>query len=139
LRVASINALQGFNDWTMERGREARALIAYAAALAAPGIVLCPVVDMHHGWSEAEQEARLCEALHRLRPILVDGGRTFRLCYDTFRHYRSRDSGYFPAQVGLMHVSGVTETTLARDELKELHRGYVTADDLAGNIGQVSR
>ena len=33
LGVASVNALQRFNDWTPTRAKEAEAIIAYAAAL----------------------------------------------------------------------------------------------------------
>src|SRR6516165_877428 len=46
LSLASINALQRFNDWDSDREAEAAALARYAAVLGAPGIVLCPVVDV---------------------------------------------------------------------------------------------
>lgn len=74
LGVASINALQRSNDWTGERYAEIRDLAAYAAALGAPGIVLCPVVQADHGWSEAELAANLRLALRMMRPILLDHG-----------------------------------------------------------------
>lgn len=76
LRVASVNALQRFNDWTPERDTEARALVATAAALGAPGLVLCPVHTEDHGWTEAEAERNLREGLARLAPILRDHGVT---------------------------------------------------------------
>lgn len=76
LAVASVNALQRFNDWTPARADEARAVIAYAAALGAPGVVLCPVLDEGHGWTEAGAEARLRDGLRRLRPLLLDHGVT---------------------------------------------------------------
>ncbi len=76
LAVASINALQRFNDWTAERAREAAALAAYARDLGAPGIVLCPVIDEAAGWSEAEAARRLREGLRGLAPILADAGVT---------------------------------------------------------------
>ena len=76
LEVASVNALQRFNDWTPERAREAEAIIAYAAALGAPGVVLCPRHDEGHGWSGAEAEAKLRDGLRQLRPILQDHGVT---------------------------------------------------------------
>jgi len=72
LEVASINALQRFNDWTPEREREATALIRYAADLGAPGIVMCPVIDANHGWSDAELEAKLRQSLKALKPIYAD-------------------------------------------------------------------
>ncbi|MBL9075533.1 TIM barrel protein [Tabrizicola sp.] len=76
LAVASVNALQRFNEWTPERAREAEAIIAYAAALGAPGVVLCPVHNEDHGWSEAEAERNLREGLRQLRPILQAHGVT---------------------------------------------------------------
>jgi 2-keto-myo-inositol isomerase len=76
LRLASINALQRFNDWDSDRANEAVTLARYAATLGAPGVVLCPVVDVAHGWSESQLEEKLSQALRMLRPILLDHGVT---------------------------------------------------------------
>ena len=54
IKIASVNALQRFNDWSSQREAEAKFLIGYAAKLGAPGVVLCPVHNADHGWSEAE-------------------------------------------------------------------------------------
>jgi 2-keto-myo-inositol isomerase len=76
LQIASVNALQRCNDWTPDRATEAEALVAYAAALGAPGLVLCPVHTEDHGWTEAEAEKNLRDGLRALRPILRDHGVT---------------------------------------------------------------
>lgn len=76
LAVASVNALQRFNDWTPARAAEAEVLIARAAALGAPGLVLCPVHTKDHGWTEAEAEKNLRDGLRQLRPILQHHGIT---------------------------------------------------------------
>lgn len=76
LAVASVNALQRFNDWSPERATEAEAIIAYAAALGAPGVVLCPRHDEGHGWTQAEAEHNLRDGLRQLRPILLQHGIT---------------------------------------------------------------
>lgn len=76
LAVASVNALQRFNDWSPAREAEARALVAYAAALGAPGLVLCPVHNDDHGWTPAQAERNLRDGLKHLRPILRDHGVT---------------------------------------------------------------
>lgn len=76
LAVASVNALQRFNDWTLDRATEAEALVAYAAALGAPGLVLCPVHSPGHGWSAADAERNLRHGLRNLRPILLRHGVT---------------------------------------------------------------
>lgn len=74
LRVASVNALQRFNEWTREREAEAKSLMGYAAKLGAPGVVLCPVHNPDHGWSDAEAENNLRHGLKHLRPILQELG-----------------------------------------------------------------
>lgn len=74
LSVASINALQRFNDWTPERAQEAEALFRYAAELGAPGIVMCPVIDLHHGWSKTELAAKLRQSLEAIKALASDTG-----------------------------------------------------------------
>lgn len=74
LAVASVNALQRFNEWNPDRAKEAAAIISYAAALGAPGVVLCPVHNEDHGWSNADAERNLREGLANLAPILRDHG-----------------------------------------------------------------
>jgi 2-keto-myo-inositol isomerase len=76
LSVASVNALQRFNGWTLEREAEAKHIVEYAAALGAPGVVLCPVHNIDHGWSEVESEKNLRHGLRQLRPILMAHGVT---------------------------------------------------------------
>jgi 2-keto-myo-inositol isomerase len=76
LRLASINALQRFNDWDRDRENEAVSLVRYAAVLGAPGIVLCPVVDLDHGWTESQLDEMLRHSLRKLRPILLEHGVT---------------------------------------------------------------
>jgi 2-keto-myo-inositol isomerase len=168
LKVASINALQRFNDWTPDREHEAKGLFAYAAALGAPGIVLCPVVEAGHGWGDAELARKLREALRAIKAIASDhgvigyveplgmvdstlrsqslaveaiedvgGAGPLQLCYDTFQFYRASDVRLFPQHIGLVHVSGITRTDLAREELTEPDRGFVDTSDICGTIGQL--
>ncbi|TIP27754.1 MAG: xylose isomerase [Mesorhizobium sp.] len=74
LTIASINALQRFNDWDRERAAEARALIEYAGACGAPGLVLCPSVDHANGRSPAQLAKDLRHSLRELKPILAANG-----------------------------------------------------------------
>lgn len=74
IKIASVNALQRFNDWSKERAVQAKFLISYAAKLGAPGVVLCPVHNPDHGWIETDAEKNLREGLKQLRPILLDLG-----------------------------------------------------------------
>lgn len=74
LNIASVNALQRFNDWTPERAAEAKALIKYAAELGAPGLVLCPCHEPRDTWDEATKDAKLREGLRNLKPIFAGEG-----------------------------------------------------------------
>ena len=167
LKVASVNALQRFNDWNAERAAEAERLVAYAAALAAPGLVLCPV-HTPESWTEAEAEAQLRDGLRHLAPILrhhgvtgyveplgmqhstmkrqamavaavadIDGWDCYQLCYDTFQFFRCGDDQLFPQHIGLAHMSGISRPDLAPAALTEPDRGLVFPDDRVGNIAQI--
>lgn len=167
LAVASVNALQRFNDWSADRGAEARALVAYAAALGAPGLVLCPV-HTPEDWSGAVREAKLRDGLKQLAPILRDYGLTgyveplgmrhstmkrqdmavaaigdlgawdcYKLCYDTFQFFRCGDDRLFPEHIGLAHMSGISRTDLEPADLTEPDRGLIFAGDRVGNAAQL--
>lgn len=167
LAVASVNALQRFNDWSAEREAEARSLVAYAAALGAPGLVLCPV-HTPEDWTDATAEAKLREGLRHLAPILrdhgvtgyveplgmrhstmkrqdmavaavtdVDGWDCYQLCYDTFQFFRCGDDRLFPEHVGLAHISGISRKDLPPADLSEPDRGLIFAGDRVGNVAQM--
>jgi 2-keto-myo-inositol isomerase len=164
LTLASVNALQRFNHWTPDREAEARALIAYAAALGAPGLVLCPT----HMPGDDQGHADLVQGLTALKPILadhgvtgyveplgmrhstmshqaqavaavdaVDGWANFALCYDTFQHFRASDDALFPERIGLMHISGIARPDLTPSELTEPDRGFVFAGDRVGTVARL--
>jgi 2-keto-myo-inositol isomerase len=74
VRILSINALQRFNAWNVEREGEARALARYARNCGAAMLVLCPVNDVSYRLSESARLSGLREALRGLAPILGDAG-----------------------------------------------------------------
>jgi 2-keto-myo-inositol isomerase len=61
----------------------------------------------------------------------------FRLVHDTFHHYLSGEMRMFPDRTGLVHISGVEDTTLPLSRIRDEHRVLVGADDILGNIGQI--
>lgn len=167
LAVASVNALQRFNDWTPARAREAEALATYAAALGAPGLVLCPV-HSPEDWDDARAEAQLRDGLRQLAPILrahgvkgyveplgmrhstmkrqdmavaavsdVDGWDCYQLCYDTFQFFRCGDDRLMSERIGLAHMSGISRTDLAPTDLTEPDRGLIFVGDRVGNVRQL--
>jgi 2-keto-myo-inositol isomerase len=74
LKIASVNALQRFNDWTPERAAEAKSLIHYAAELEAPGLVLCPAHEPRDNWDDPTKDTKLREGLKNLKPIFAGEG-----------------------------------------------------------------
>jgi len=76
LRIATINALQRFDDWTDTRAQQAEALAQAAGACGAAALVLCPVNDTQDRRGDAEKAAGLRHALTELAPILSAHGLT---------------------------------------------------------------
>lgn len=167
LRIVSINALQRFNDWNGDRGREARVLAAYAARCGAEALVLVPTND-GTGLADGERQAKLRLALTELKPILdeagvkglveplgfascslrlkseaveamgtLDAGGTFALVHDTFHHHLAGEAETFPERTGLVHISGVADGSLTTGEMRDAHRVLVDERDRLGNVAQI--
>lgn len=168
LTILSINALYPFNIWTPERAQQAAALIDYAAACGAKGIVMCPLNDAAYEAGPDERSGALREALTALAPLLrkagivglveplgfpecslrlkrdaiaaidaVGGADVFRLVHDTFHHHVAGETDVFPDRTGLVHISGVVDGAVDRDDMKDAHRVLVDAGDRLDNLGQI--
>lgn len=74
LTILSINALYPFNIWSSERASQAAALVDYAQACGAKGIVLCPLNDPSYRRDESERLRAVREALAALAPMLRKAG-----------------------------------------------------------------
>lgn len=168
LRIASINALQRFNEWTEIRAGEAAELIAYATACGAESLVLVPTND-GTGRANGERQANLRIALKQLRPMLKEAGLvglvealgfdtsslrlkseavaairslgadgTFKIVHDTFHHHLAGEPDIFPDQTGLVHISGVADRDLGLAEIRDAHRVLIDGHDRLDNIGQIN-
>lgn len=167
VEVLSINALQRFNEWTAARASEAEELADYAAAAGAKALVLVPRNDGKGRGDderlprliEALQALRSILSARGLTGLVeplgfeicslrlkseavtgidaVDGARTFKLVHDTFHHHLAGEAALFPNRTGLVHISGVDDTSVAVGEMRDSHRGLVGADDRLGNIAQI--
>ncbi|WP_434106001.1 TIM barrel protein [Paraburkholderia caffeinilytica] len=62
----------------------------------------------------------------------------FRLVHDTFHHYLSGEDIFFPDLTGLIHVSGVEDSSLPVGQMRDGHRVLVGAADQLGNICQLT-
>ena len=167
VRIATINALQRFNEWTPEREREAIELADYARDVGASALVLVPVND-GSGQADGERQANLRTALKALKPILeqrglmgfveplgfeicslrskreaveaieaIGGEGRFKVVHDTFHHHLAGEPEIYPAMTGLVHISGVTEPEVTVSDMRDPHRVLVDADDRLGNIDQM--
>ncbi|SDO79675.1 2-keto-myo-inositol isomerase [Phyllobacterium sp. YR620] len=167
VRIATINALQRFNDWTPEREKEAIELADYARDVGAKALVLVPVND-GTGQRDGERQANLRSALKGLKPILeqrgligyveplgfevcslrskreaveaiqaVGGEKRFKLVHDTFHHHLAGEPELFPAMTGLVHISGVTDPDVTVSAMLDPHRVLVDDKDRLGNIEQM--
>ena len=65
------------------------------------------------------------------------GEQLFRLVHDTFHHHLSGEDIFFPNLTGLVHISGVEESDLAVDRMRDGHRVLVGGADRLGNIRQL--
>lgn len=70
VEIASINALQRFDQFNPEKKAEAEALAQYAKACGSKAIVLCPTCDRNDKRSAEERFADLVDSLTNLGPIL---------------------------------------------------------------------
>ena len=168
VRIATINALQRFDDWNEVRAREARALAGYARDCGAKALVLCPVNDTGDARGAVQRGADLRRALAALVPILrqagirglveplgfpqsalrtksaalaaigdVNAGEVISLVHDSFHHFLSGETEFFPSQTGLVHISGVDDRRLSRAAMKDEHRVLVGPDDALDTAGQL--
>jgi 2-keto-myo-inositol isomerase len=61
----------------------------------------------------------------------------FKVVHDTFHHRLSGETEMFPARTGLVHVSGMEDTSFPVELARDAHRVLVGPADLLGNCEQV--
>lgn len=67
----------------------------------------------------------------------VGGGAQFALLHDTFHHFLADEKELFPNRTGLVHISGVEDTGLAMNAIRDAHRVLVGPADRMDNVGQI--
>lgn len=163
IELISINALQRFTDWNDKREEEASALIDYAASAGAQALVLVPANDgtsipleslitslnalgpilLQAGIVGLVEPLGFEQCTLRSKTVAIDAIQqsrfpgAFKIVHDTFHHYLAGEPQVFAKQTGLVHLSGVTEQTLAIGELRDLHRVLVNDHDQLQNIEQI--
>lgn len=167
IEIISINALQRFNAWSPEREREAIELADYAAASGAKALVLVPRNDGEgRGDAERLPNLitaltalkpilaqrgliglveplgfEICSLRRKSEAVAgidaVDGADTFRLVHDTFHHHLAGEGAIFPERTGLVHISGVDDSSVAVGDMRDSHRVLVDGADRLGNLIQI--
>ena len=168
IKLATINALQRFNEWNNQRESEAKYLVDYAAACGAEGLVLVPTND-GSGCADGERQGNLRKALEGLKPILdeakvtglieplgfsscalrqkseavdaiikLGAADTFSLVHDTFHHHVAAEADIFPQHTGLVHLSGVSNADVAEEDMLDAHRELIGERDRLDNVSQIS-
>jgi len=166
--ILSINALQRFNEWTPQRANEAEALADYAERCGAQALVLVPVNDgtgRANGERQGNLRNSLRElapilSAHKLTGLVEPLGfeicslrskkeaveainalnlsDRFKLVHDTFHHFLAGEPDMLPTQTGLVHISGVTDSTIGVSAMLDAHRVLVDEADRLGNLSQLT-
>lgn len=163
--ILSINAVYPFNVWSPEISAAAVRLADYAVACGAKALVMCPLNDgttisdedliaalkamrpildergltglvepLGFPTSSLRTKRKAIEAIEK-----AGGECTYKLVHDTFHHYLAGEFELFPEWTGLVHISGVSDETVAADAMLDSHRQLVDPADRLDNIGQIQR
>lgn len=163
ITILSVNALYPFNLWSLDLPDRARRMADYAAECGAQALVMCPLNDggkVPHSAVVAALDAMTpilrergltglieplgfpisslrtkAEAIAAMTEANADG--TFMLLHDTFHHHLAGETALYPNRTGLVHVSGVTDPSVAVADMLDGHRVLVDPADRLENIAQI--
>jgi 2-keto-myo-inositol isomerase len=167
LRLLALAEVKQFNIWSDAKRAEAAALIEIAVQAGAEAVSLIPRNDgqgMGNGERQANLRLALrelkpmltaagligmveplgfesCALRHKAEAVdaieAVGGADCFKLVHDTFHHHLAGGGPIFAGQTGIVHLSGVTDPTLATAEMRDEHRLLVDGKDRLGNLEQI--
>ena len=69
----------------------------------------------------------------------VGGQAHYKLVHDTFHHHLAEETEFFPEATGIVHISGVVDSKLSVDQMRDEHRILVSSEDRLGNIAQIAK
>lgn len=141
-------------------------LIRRAGAIDCKAIVLCPDNDPDDGRTSDRCYRDTVAALKRIGPLLGNAGikgfvepfgfsecslrsketaiqairesgqDVYRIVHDTFHHFLGPDEKVFPAETGIVHMSGV-ESDIDQAQFKDDHRILIGPKDVMDNQAQI--
>lgn len=142
-------------------------LIRTAGAIGCQAIVLCPNNDPDDGRSSDQCYRDAVAALKRIGPLFKNAGikgfvepfgfeecslrsketaiqairasgqDVYRIVHDTFHHFLGPDEKVFPAETGIVHISGA-EADIDKAQFRDDHRILIGPKDVMGNQVQIS-
>lgn len=146
---------------------DVKELIRTASAVGCQGIVLCPNNDRDDGRTPDQCYQDTVAALKRIGPLFKEAGikgyveplgfeecslrsketaihairesgeDVYQIVHDTFHHFLGPDEKVFPAETGLVHISGVEED-MDPAQFRDEHRILIGTGDVIGNRTQIS-
>ena len=163
ITILSINALYPFNLWSGDLPDRALRMADCAAECGAQALVMCPLNDGQKVAHSRVVEAldamtpilktrgltglveplgfpisslrTKAEAIAAMTEADEDG--TYLLMHDTFHHHLAGETVFYPNRTGLVHISGVTDSAVAVDDMLDAHRVLVDGADRLENIEQI--
>jgi 2-keto-myo-inositol isomerase len=167
LRLLGLSEAYGFNDWSETMADRVKLLIEQAAEAGAETISLIPLNQGSEETLEVRQAklVRALEPILQMlegtalvaliEPLgfpscslrvkqeaitaiaAIQGEARFKLVHDSFHHYLAQEVNYFPQQTGIVHISGVVDEMVQREDMQDAHRILVDAEDRLENILQI--
>jgi len=167
LTIFALAEVKAFNHFTDDTKVQAIALMDMAVACGAKGIALIPRCDgqgtdsseripnLVNALTQLKPLLAKRALIGFVEPLgfvhsslrfkaeaiqaiaMCDGQNEFQLVHDTFHHYLAGGGPVFPDSTGMVHISGVNDTSLAIEEINDSHRVLVDPQDRLGNIEQL--
>lgn len=167
LAIHALAEVQAFNRDTADRTEELRSFLAQASGCGAAGVALIPALErvpVPRKTQRAMLRAALPvlqpllekynliglieplgfadSSLRHKRDVIdmlaeLGDPACFQLIHDSFHHHLAGGGQVFAARTGIMHISGVTDSTVTTAEMTDAHRGLVDAGDRLGTVDQL--
>lgn len=167
LRILALSEITSFNNLSDEKLNQAQSLMKIAHACGAEAVSLIPrndgqgiektvgKTDLRQALIALQPLLEAYDLVGMIEPLgfaesslryksdvvdvieSLDATERFMLVHDTFHHHLAGENAFFPAQTGIVHVSGVVDSSLATDQLQDAHRVLVDESDCLDNIGQI--
>lgn len=167
LRLLGLSQIYPCNRWSETIAKDSQSLIESAVEAEAEAISLIPYNDgdRWQDINRVDQLVTGLEAIHamlrqanmkaffeplgfqssssRLKSEAIEILRSFdatdciKIVHDTFHHYLAEEDALFPAETGIVHISGLADVSIQKPDMADAHRGLVTATDQLGSVQQI--